>query len=133
MKRYRGKQKVQPGVYFNLQQVAFKSLAHEGPLSGTEKDEYTRVPTLALLIAGPSYYVFLEGPKTVAIVLFLAGVALADRLIGGRSGLIVATIDSLLYVGFGLAYHFGWITATVVSSLLTNMVTVIMGVDKVGG
>ena len=63
MKRYRGKQKVQPGVYFNLQQVAFKSLAHEGPLSGTEKDEYIRVPTLALLLAGPivggAYVIFL--------------------------------------------------------------------------
>jgi hypothetical protein len=53
MKRYQGNQKVDPGVYFNLQQIAFKSLEHKGHLPGSEEDEYLRVPTLALLIAGP--------------------------------------------------------------------------------
>jgi hypothetical protein len=53
MKRYRGNQKVHSGVYFNLQEISFKSIDREGRLPGTDQEEYLRVPTLALLIAGP--------------------------------------------------------------------------------
>jgi hypothetical protein len=77
MQRYQGNQKVRPGVYFNLQQIAFKSLDHEGPLPGTEEDEYVRVPTLALLIAGPIvggiYVIFLPVIGFSMVLWHLAG------------------------------------------------------------
>lgn len=53
MTRYRGNQWVGPGVYFNLRQMAFKSLQDEGYLPGTQENEYRRVPAVALLMAGP--------------------------------------------------------------------------------
>jgi hypothetical protein len=63
MKRYSGTEKVAPGLYFNLRQVAFKSLDEEGPLPGTSEDIWRPVPTLVLLVVGPllglSFVVFL--------------------------------------------------------------------------
>ena len=53
MKRYKGNEKVEPGIYFNLEQLAFRSMTVEGRLTGTEGDEYRRVPTVALLVVGP--------------------------------------------------------------------------------
>ena len=53
MRRYRGNEKVEPGVYFNLAQLAFTSIAEEGHLPGSAGDVYRRVPTLALLVVGP--------------------------------------------------------------------------------
>lgn len=53
MRRYRGNEKVQPGIYFNARQLVFKSMGEEGHLPGTEQDQYRRVPTLVLLAAGP--------------------------------------------------------------------------------
>jgi hypothetical protein len=53
MKRYTGTEKVAPGLYLNLRQVAFKSLDEEGPLPGTTEDIWRPVPTLVLLVVGP--------------------------------------------------------------------------------
>ncbi len=89
MKRYRGKQKVQPGVYFNLHQAAFKSLEHEGPLPGTQKDEYLRVPTLALLVAGPivggAYVIFLP----------ISGFSMLFRHVAGKMSELAAEAAEL--------------------------------------
>ncbi len=77
MKRYLGNERVGPGVYFNLDQIAFKSLSHEGPLPGTEEDVYVRVPTLALLIAGPivggAFVIFLPVIGISMLLWHLAG------------------------------------------------------------
>jgi len=53
MKHYKGTEKVEPGLYFNLRQLAFKSIDDEGPLPGKREDVYRRVPMLALLVVGP--------------------------------------------------------------------------------
>ena len=53
MKRYRGREKVEAGVYVNAKQLSFKSLEEPGRLPGTEQDEYWQVPPVALLLAGP--------------------------------------------------------------------------------
>jgi len=63
MERYFGSEIVGPGVYFNPRQLSFKSINEEGPLPGSEAEEYRRVPTLALLVFGPMmglvYIIFL--------------------------------------------------------------------------
>ena len=63
MKRYKGNEKVEPGVYFNLAQLKFKSMAEAGRLPDTVGDKYRRVPTVALLVVGPflgaAYVIFL--------------------------------------------------------------------------
>ena len=53
MKRFKGNETVAPGLYFNLRQLSFKSMEHEGRLPGTETDVYHGVPWFVLLFAGP--------------------------------------------------------------------------------
>lgn len=53
MRHYRGTEKVEPGLYFNLRQMAFRSIDDAGPLPGKTDDVYRRVPMLALLVVGP--------------------------------------------------------------------------------
>jgi hypothetical protein len=53
MRRYRGTESVEPGIYFNARQLSFKSMEGDEPLPGTETDEYRRVPVIVLLFAGP--------------------------------------------------------------------------------
>ena len=53
MRRYKGNQKVEPGLYLNPRRVSFKSMNGEARLPGSHGDLYLRVPTLALLVAGP--------------------------------------------------------------------------------
>jgi hypothetical protein len=53
MKRYSGSETVEPGLYFNLRQLSFKSVETTGKLPGTAKDVYRRVPVLAMLLVGP--------------------------------------------------------------------------------
>jgi hypothetical protein len=53
MRTYRGSDKVEPGLYFNARQLAFKSVDEEGPLPGSPVEVYRRVPILVLLIMGP--------------------------------------------------------------------------------
>ena len=63
MRHYKGTEKVEPGLYFNLRQLSFKSMEDEGPLPGKREDIYRRVPMLAMLVVGPflglAYVIFL--------------------------------------------------------------------------
>jgi hypothetical protein len=53
MKRYRGNQTVHSDIYLNPQEISFKSLERRGCFPGPEREGYLRVPTPALLFAGP--------------------------------------------------------------------------------
>jgi hypothetical protein len=53
MRRYRGNDKVGPGIYFNLREMAFRSMDEEGRLPGGEREVWRAVPALLLLLAGP--------------------------------------------------------------------------------
>ena len=63
MRAYRGSEKVEPGLYFNLRQLSFKSIDEEALLPGSNGEVYRRVPILVLLVVGPllglAYAVFL--------------------------------------------------------------------------
>ena len=81
MKRYRGKQIVEPGLYFNLAQLSFESVDTKGALPGSENDVYRRTPVVALLAVGPIL--------GLAFVVFLpfVGFAMLGRLIVGKLAL----------------------------------------------
>ncbi|HLE84320.1 MAG TPA: hypothetical protein VJG13_08270 [Thermoanaerobaculia bacterium] len=74
MKTYRGQQLVDPGIYLNLRELAFKSMDEDGRLPGTEEAVWRRVPALAMLVAAPLvsivYFIFLP----LVGFLMLAGV-----------------------------------------------------------
>ena len=53
MKRFRGTETVTPGLYFNIRELAFKSIEDTGRLPGTSADVYHRLPALAMLVVGP--------------------------------------------------------------------------------
>jgi hypothetical protein len=53
MRRYRGNDKVGPGIYFNLREMVFRSMDEEGRLPGDEREVWRAVPALLLLLAGP--------------------------------------------------------------------------------
>lgn len=78
MTRYHGKEKVRPGIYFNLRQLAFCSMEDEGTLPGTPEDVYRSVPAIALLIVGPlvglAYVIFLP----------LIGFVMLARIVFGK-------------------------------------------------
>jgi hypothetical protein len=85
MRRYRGHQSAEPGYYFNPRRLSFASVEAEGALPGTEKEEYLRVPALAMLVISPllglAYVIFLPVVGLVMLV-WIAGrgvVALAAR------------------------------------------------------
>ena len=79
-----------------------------------------------LLMMVPAYYVLLEGPKSTAILLFAGGVLYADFLLGGRSGLIVAVGEGLLYLLAGLGYSQGLLQSVAyISPFLADLVTVV--------
>ena len=84
MKLYKGTEKVEAGLYFNLQHLSFKSVDEEGPLPGKAEDVYRRVPTLALLVVGPLlgfvYVIFLP----------LIGFAMVAWLLGVKAGQVAA-------------------------------------------
>lgn len=79
MRHYRGSEKVAPGLYFNFEDLAFKSMAEEGHLPGDEMNIYRRVPALALLVVGPLlgglYVMFLP----------LIGFAMLAWVVGGKA------------------------------------------------
>jgi len=86
MKRYTGTETVPPGLYFNLRQVAFKSLDEEGPLPGTRDDVWRAVPTLMLLLVGPV--------MGLAFVVFLPLIcfAMVGWLLGIKSARLAAAV-----------------------------------------
>lgn len=82
MKHYRGGESVEPGLYFNIRQLSFKSVEDDhATLPGTPADTYRRVPLLAMLVVGPVlglvYVVFLPFIGT-AMVLWLLGTKAAE-------------------------------------------------------
>lgn len=84
-----------------------------------------------LLVAGisiaiPAYYLVVEGPRTTGLLLFPLGAVFADYLLGGRSGLVVTTINVLLYLGIGLAHEFGWVKVAYVTDLVSDVLSVII-------
>jgi len=91
MRRYRGNEKVEPGVYFNLAQLAFTSIAEEGRLPGTVSDEYRRVPTLALLVVGPplgAVYVIFLPLIGFGMLAWVAGTKLAPVMEDGGAAFV---------------------------------------------
>jgi hypothetical protein len=91
MKRYKGTEKVEPGLYFNLRQLSFKSVDEEGPLPGRTEDIYRRVPALALLVVGPLlglvYVIFLPFIG-FAMIAWLLGVKAAQVAVGAAEGAV---------------------------------------------
>lgn len=79
MKRYFGDHEVEPGIYFCLDQLSFKSMDEAGRLPGTEEHVYRRVPALFLLLVAP-----LVGLVYV-IFLPLIGFLMLGRLILGKA------------------------------------------------
>lgn len=77
-----------------------------------------------LLVVMPAYYVLLEGPKSMSLLLFPAGIIFANFLLGGQSGRVVATIGILLYAGIGLAHDRQWIQPISTPPFSNDLVTV---------
>ncbi|MBU0495926.1 MAG: STAS domain-containing protein [Chloroflexi bacterium] len=78
----------------------------------------------SLLILVPTYYLIIEGPHTVAVLLLLAGIVFADLLLGGSGGLVVTAINIAIYASVGLAYEFGWLAPAYVPSFYVDLGTV---------
>jgi hypothetical protein len=53
MRRYKGNETVNPGIYFNLRELAFRSMEDEGRLPGGEKDVWRAVPFVVMLVVSP--------------------------------------------------------------------------------
>jgi hypothetical protein len=87
MKRFKGGETVDIGLYFNLRECAFKSVDEKGPLPGAEDDVYRRVPMLLLLLVGPVLglvYVMFLPFVGIALVTWLLGVK-AAHLVGSAA------------------------------------------------
>jgi hypothetical protein len=93
MRHYRGTEKVEPGLYFNLRQLAFKSIEDEGPLPGKPDEVYRRVPMIALLVVGPflglAYVIFLPFIG-FAMVAWLLGLKVTHLAAGAARGAVRA-------------------------------------------
>ena len=89
MRHYRRTEKVEPGLYFNLRQLSFKSIEEDERLPGKPEDVYRRVPMLALLVVGPFlgliYVIFLPfiGFAMVAWLLAVKATHLASGVAHG--------------------------------------------------
>ena len=77
MKRYHGNQKVGPGIYFNLRELAFRSVEDDEWLPGDRDDVWREVPALVMLVAAPvvglAFVIFLP----LIGFLMLGGLAMA--------------------------------------------------------
>lgn len=80
MRQHRGGEHVEPGLYFNLRELSFKSVDEASPLPGLPTDLYRRVPTLLLLVVGP-----VLGLVYVVFLPFI-GVAMVTWLIAVKAG-----------------------------------------------
>ena len=78
MTRHQGTEQVEPGLYVNLRQLAFKPLSESGPLPGSQTDVYYRVPIVVMLLAAP-----LMGLAYVVFLPFI-GFAMVAYLLGGK-------------------------------------------------
>jgi hypothetical protein len=79
MKRYYGNHDVEPGIYFCLDQLSFKSMDEQGRLPGSDDTVYRRVPALFLLVVAP-----LVGLVYV-IFLPLIGFLMLGRILLGKA------------------------------------------------
>lgn len=79
MRRFKGKEKVEPGIYFNLRKLQFRNMEEAGRLPGTPDDSYRVVPTVAMLVVGPllglAFVIFLP------LISFIAAGWAVSRLI----------------------------------------------------
>ena len=86
MKRYTGRQTVEPGLYLNLRQLAFEARDVAGPLPGEPTDVYRRVPVVVMFALAPlvglAFVVFLPliAFATVAWLVAVKGTELAAGL-----------------------------------------------------
>lgn len=78
MRTYTGGETVEPGLYFDARQLAFRSVDVPGALPG-EGGAYRRVPTALLLLVGPMLGL------AYAIFLPFAGMAMAASLLGVKA------------------------------------------------
>jgi hypothetical protein len=87
MKRYRGGDTVERGIYLNVRRLAAESMQERGALPGTEEVAYCRLPTLAVALAAPLLGgIYLVLLPVIGFVV-LAGLAMARgfQLIGGAA------------------------------------------------
>ena len=79
MTTYTGTQEVEPGLYLNVRKLAVTNVERPGPLPGTERDTYRRVPMLLMLAAAPLlglvYVIFLPLIGFVTVAYLLGGKA----------------------------------------------------------
>jgi hypothetical protein len=86
MKLYHGNDHVEPGIYFNLAELRFRSMEDEGTLPGAPTEVWRRVPAIALLVVGPvlggifAIFLPLVGFFLLASLLFKAVAHLAGEL-----------------------------------------------------
>jgi anti-anti-sigma factor len=81
---------------------------------------------ILLLTLIPTYFLVVEGPKFAGILFFAGGVVFADLVIGGRIGLVMAAINSLLYLGIGLAHQFHALSAVSVPGFASDLCAVVV-------
>ena len=94
------------------------------------------VLTIVLLTLVPTYFLWAEGPKFAGILFFAGGVVFGDLVIGGRIGLIMAAVNSLLYLGLGLAHQVGWLSVTSVTTFVSDfaaLALMILGLTLAAG
>jgi hypothetical protein len=84
MKRYRGAEMVEPGLFLNVRQLSFTSMQERGPLPGGGGDVYRQVPTPVLLLVGP-----LLGLAFVVFLPFIGFAVVARLLVAQAARLAV--------------------------------------------
>jgi hypothetical protein len=76
MTTYTGTQPVKKGIYLNTKTFAITTMDAIGPLPGTERDTYRRIPMLLMLAAAPllglAYVMFLPLIGFIAVLHLLA-------------------------------------------------------------
>jgi hypothetical protein len=95
MKRFKGTEVVEPGLYFNIRQLSFKSVDEREALPGTTEETYRRVPVLALLVVGPllglAYVIFLPFMGFAMVGWLLSVKAGQAAAVAGRAAVRVLT------------------------------------------
>lgn len=84
MTRYHGAEKVEAGVYLNMKELSFASMADDGPLPGTADDEYRAVPAVVMLIVGPVLGL------VYAMFLPFIGLGMVAGILAGKLGHLTA-------------------------------------------
>ncbi len=79
-----------------------------------------------LLTLVPTYFVAIEGPRSTGILFYAASAVFADLVAGGRMGLVMVAVNSLLYVGLGMAHEFGLLTVVSQSPFPSDVAAVVL-------